>query len=164
MSVNKISVDSPKNFYINLKLTYEDGRAENITILKNGFYKVFTITKKIKFIYIFISGLTDGQVLNDVQFKLQLMKNASDSSVEDYIQSQITANLPEGEFIGKINDTYKDRLKIEYNEEDGQYHLVLNKMISKFVLDGSEDWEYYTATNKPLFYIMLDNLSHKTSK
>lgn len=127
----KISVDSPKNFNINLKLTYEDGRTADIPILKNGFYKVFTITKKIKFIYIFISGLTDGQVLNDVQFKFQLMKNSSDSdsSVEDYIQSQITANLPEGEFIGKINDTYKDTLKVEYNEEDGQYHLMLDKMI-----------------------------------
>lgn len=144
----KISVDSPKNFYINLKLTYEDGRSENITILKNGFYEVFTITKKIKFIYIFISGLTDGQELNDVQFKFQLMKNSSDSdsSVEDYIQSQITANLPEGEFIGKIDDTYKDTLKVEYNEEDGQYHLVLNKMIGKVVLDGSEEWNILNLT------------------
>lgn len=133
----KISVDSPKNFNINLKLTYEDGSATDVCIVKNESYKVFTLTKKIKFMYVFISALTDGQVLNDVQFKFQLMKNSSDSdsSVEDYIQSQITANLPEGEFIGKIDDTYKDTLSVDL-QDDGKYHLVLNKNIGKRILNS----------------------------
>ena len=58
---------------------------------------------------------------------------------EQHLETQIQANLPEGEFIGKINDTYKDTLKLEYNEEDGQYHLNLYKNIGKVVLDGSEN-------------------------
>ena len=65
--------------------------------------------------------------------------------------SIIQANLPEGEFIGKINDTYKDTLKVEYNETDGQYHLVLNKNIGKVVLDGSENWQQSgTYTNEKI--------------
>lgn len=79
-------------------------------------------------------------VFNNDTFYIQLEQNSIQTPYEQHLETQITANLPEGEFIGKINDTYKDRLKIEYNEEDGQYHLVLNKMISKFVLDGSESW------------------------
>lgn len=74
---------------------------------------------------------------------------------ENYLFSQITANLPEGEFIGKIDDTYKDTLKIEYNEEDGQYHLNLYKDVGKVVLDGSDDevWEWNGST--PIFFIQL---------
>ena len=100
-------------------------------------------------------------IFNNDTFYIQLEREAIQTSFEQHIQSQITANLPEGEFIGKINDTYKDTIKIEYNEEDGQYHLVLNKMISKFVLDGSENIIYYTETKKPLFFIITTNLSHK---
>lgn len=77
-----------------------------------------------------------------------------DLTYEPYKESSIIANLPEGEFIGKIDDTYKDTLKVEYNEEDGQYHLVLNKMICKVVLDGSENWNYQNKT----FTIFLDNI------
>ena len=80
---------------------------------------------------------------------------------EEHIQSQIQANLPEGEFIGKINDTYKDTLKAEYNEEDGKYHLILNKMIGKFVLDGSEaNWNKATITEVDRFRIYgIPNIS-----
>lgn len=42
--------------------------------------------------------------------------------------------------VCKINDTYKDTLNIKYNEEDGRYHLVVEKNIGKVVLDGSEEW------------------------
>lgn len=76
----------------------------------------------------------------DTRIYTQLEKNSTQTSFEQHIQSQITANLPEGEFIGKINGTYKDILKLEYHEDDGRYHLVLNKMVGKVVLDGSENW------------------------
>lgn len=58
---------------------------------------------------------------------------------EQHLETQITANLPDGEFIGKINDTYKDTLNVVY-KDDGHYHLILNKMIGKVVLDGSENF------------------------
>lgn len=61
----------------------------------------------------------------------------------EYVESLITANLPEGEFIGKIDDTYKDILSVDL-QDDGKYHLVLNKRIGKVVLDGSELWIYDT--------------------
>lgn len=73
--------------------------------------------------------------------EIQLEKNSTATPFEQHLESQITANLPEGEFIGKINDTYKDTLKVEYNEEDGQYQMILKKMIGKVILDGSEHWD-----------------------
>lgn len=54
-----------------------------------------------------------------------------DLTYEPYKESSITANLPEGEFIGKIDDTYKDTLKIEYNKDDGQHHLNLYKNVGR---------------------------------
>ena len=64
--------------------------------------------------------------------KVQLEESPTATEYEQHLETQITANLPEGEFIGKINDTYKDTLKVEYNEQDGQYHLNLYKSIGKF--------------------------------
>lgn len=59
------------------------------------------------------------------------------TSFEKHIQSQITANLPEGEFIGKIDDTYKDALSIDL-QDDGKYHLMLNKMVGKRILNSGD--------------------------
>ena len=33
--------------------------------------------------------------------------------------------IPENEFVGKLDDTYKDTLNVVY-KEDGHYHLMLN--------------------------------------
>lgn len=71
-------------------------------------------------------------IFNNDTFYIQLERNSTATSFEQHLQSQITANLPEGEFIGKLNDTYKDTLKVVY-KEDGKHHLVLNKIISKTV-------------------------------
>ena len=82
------------------------------------------------------------QEIKTIENSLKITSNNGElEDSENYLFSQIQANLPEGEFIGKINDTYKDTLKVEYNEDDGQYHLNLYKNIGKVVLDGSE---YYT--------------------
>lgn len=67
--------------------------------------------------------------IDNAKFKIQLEKKDNATSIEDYIESSITAKLPEGEFIGKLDDTYKDTLRAEYNKDDGQYHLMLDKMI-----------------------------------
>lgn len=53
------------------------------------------------------------------------------------LASIIEANLPEGEFIGKLNETYKDELVAVYNQLERKYHLMLNKMIGKKVIDGN---------------------------
>ena len=82
---------------------------------------------------------------------IQVEISNTPTSYVDHLYSQITAKLPEGEFIGKINDTYKDTLKVEYNEEDGQYHLNLYKNVGKVVLDGSESWQQSgTYTNEKI--------------
>lgn len=107
--------------------------------------------------------------LYEGKIRLWILKDeAQDTSYEKHLETQIEANLPEGEFIGKINDTYKDTLKVEYNEEDGQYHLNLYKNVGKVVLDGSESWiksTSYSNDNYLMFFIN-DNkyLSNKPCK
>lgn len=76
--------------------------------------------------------------------------NGKDETEENYLESVITANLPEGEFIGKLNDTDKDTLKVVY-KEDGKYHLVLNKIISKTVLNGTQPISYSRVINDDKF-------------
>lgn len=66
---------------------------------------------------------------------------------EPYQETKVTFELPEGEFVGKLDDTYKDTLNVVY-KDDGHYHLMLNKMIGKVVLDGSEEGWLYDSNNK----------------
>ena len=54
------------------------------------------------------------------------------------LASVINITIPSNKFVGKIGDI-KDTLNVVY-KEDGHYHLMLNKMIDKVVLDGSENW------------------------
>lgn len=91
-------------------------------------------------------------------YEIQLEKSSVATDYEPYKENSITANLPEGEFIGKINDTYKDTLKVEYNEEDGQYHLNLYKNIGKVILNGSENWNLSTSYNAYSFWKDNTNL------
>lgn len=89
---------------------------------------------------------------------IMLVAEDTEQNYEPYKESSITANLPEGEFIGKISDTYKDTLKVEYNEEDGQYHLNLYKNVGKVVLDGSEGWiKGINAKGLTYFYHAIDD-------
>lgn len=75
---------------------------------------------------------------------------------EPYVESLITAKLSEGEFIGKSDETHKDTLRAEYNKDDGQYHLLLNKMIGKLVLDGSENISKSGATTNEILVATLN--------
>lgn len=83
---------------------------------------------------------------------------------EPYKESSITANLPEGEFIGKISDTYKDILKVEYNGDDGQHHLKLYKNVGKGTLILANTITHYNNNNwinfsKPKNSIMYENFN-----
>lgn len=84
----------------------------------------------------YLSGIDNGTKFDNFTFEIMLEKGSVATAFERHIESQIQANLPEVEFVGKLNDTYKDTLKVVY-KEDGHYHLILNKMIGKVVLDGS---------------------------
>lgn len=81
------------------------------------------------------------KTVNNVLFKPQLVVKDSANLFEPYIESQIQAKLPKGEFIGKFDETYKDTLRTKYFPEEGQYHWMLDKKIGKCVLNGSEFWE-----------------------
>lgn len=66
-----------------------------------------------------------------------IMVSNTDSSYEPYQGSSLNIAIPSNEFVGKLDDTYKDTLNIVY-KDDGHYHLILKKMIGKVVLNGSE--------------------------
>lgn len=76
--------------------------------------------------------------------------NGKDETEENYLESVITTNLPEGEFVAKIDDTYKDTLKVVY-KEDRKHHLILNKIISKTVLNGTQPISYSKVINDDKF-------------
>lgn len=95
--------------------------------------------------------------------KTHIKINISYKDKKSYIQhlhSQITANLPEGEFIGKLSDTDKDTLNVKYNENDGQYHLFLNKKISKKTFNGgpNEHWDSYTTNGLLIFRTIMGEI------
>ena len=98
----------------------------------------------------YLSGIDKGTKFDNFTFEIMLEKGSVATAFERRVESQIQAKLPEGEFIGKINDTYKDTLNVVY-KEDGHYHLILNKMVGKVVLDGSETWSKLNLT----FYTVI---------
>ena len=66
----------------------------------------------------------------------------------EYVESLITANLPEGEFIGYVNSSNRDILRFKYNEEDRLYHQILNKFIKKVIIDGTKGSISMPASNR----------------
>ena len=86
--------------------------------------------------YLFFQYLGGDSNEQEILESIQI-EEGQKTPFEEHIQSQITANLPEGEFIGKIDDTYKDALNVVY-KNDGKYHLILNKRIRHFKLPISD--------------------------
>lgn len=140
-SINKIS----KGMYVSLDnigntmLNGQQGKTKTTFKLSEG--------KTYNKYFIWIDKDT---VFNNDTFYIQLEQNPTATPFEEHLQSQITTNLPEGEFIGKLNDTYKDTLKVVY-KEDGKHHLVLNKIISKTVLNGTQPISYSKVINDDKF-------------
>lgn len=98
----------------------------------------------------------------DFKDYVQLEQGSQATSFEEHLQSQIIANLG-NEFVGKLDDNYKDTLNVVY-KDDGHYHLILNKMIGKIVLNGSEDikgdWQNNTFPNYIQFYLTAKFLNN----
>lgn len=74
----------------------------------------------------------------DGAWRFQLEKGPTATEYEPHQGSSLNIIIPSNEFAGKIDDTYKDTLNVVY-KNDGHYHLILNKMIGKVTLDGSND-------------------------
>ena len=138
------------NLYINFKISsnkmngsikvvYEDDtldaiyeKYDNSVISDVNVSKLFNKNKKIKGIRI----LTFGEITY-LQIKEMLLAISSKKELfVEHLESIVNINLPSDEFIGKLNETYKDELVAVYNQEEGKYHLMLNKMIGKKVVDG----------------------------
>ena len=137
------------------------------TIIKNSYFQIdsgVTVNNLVLKPMIRLASITDDtyepytggqpspspdypQEIKTIENSLKITSNNGElEDSENYLFSQITANLPEGEFIGKINDTYKDTLKVEYNETDGQYHLNLYKIVYKNNSYNGEIYNYYIST------------------
>ena len=84
-----------------------------------------------------------------------IMVSDTDSSYEPYQGSSLNITIPENEFVGKLDDTYKDTLNVVY-KDDGHYHLILNKMIGKVVLDGSETISTTTYAEGAYYHIIIN--------
>ena len=122
---------------------------------------IFTIDED----FIINSLMSDANIVGtsfDFKDYVQLEQGSQATSFEEHLQSQIIANLG-NEFVGKLDDTYKDTLNVVY-KDDGHYHLILNKMIGKVVLNGSEDikddWQNNTFPNYIQFYLTAKFLNN----
>lgn len=92
-------------------------------------------TKNVRFgLYI-----PPDKTFNNTRVTFQLEKSSTVTTYETYIATETEITIPSGEFAAKINDTYKDQIRIAYNEDDGEYHAYLDKKIGKIVLNGSEE-------------------------
>ena len=85
--------------------------------------------------------------------------NSEDVDLEPYTETRQTITMPEGEFAGKIDDTYKDQFRINYNEEDGKYHLYLDKVVGRDVFDGDETWASLSDETKIRYHTAINNIN-----
>ena len=124
-----------------------------------------------------MAGLRSYIMLNkgaysSITFRISVIEDISVTSdtfiYEPYQSLKTTITLPEGQFAAKINDTVKDQFRIAYDESDGNYHLYLDKNVSKTILDGSENWSLYSQNpnrfvlNTPSSYINMKSSTYNT--
>lgn len=89
-----------------------------------------------------------GQTIEVENVKTALYK--SDTVIneyEPYQETRVPINLPDGEFVGKINEDDKDQIRLAFNEENGEYKPKLSKTLGRDVLDGSEYWQLVNSTS-----------------
>lgn len=151
---NKIKVNKNRFYRLSLKVfsgTCTGGNlATNVNLVLNNdsiwaWLKSNDIAKQptdngyIQFINLYVANNTTFSDYR-VGIQLEVVDNGTSLSTEwePYQGSSLNITIPENEFVGKLDDTYKDTLKVEYNEEDGHYHLILNKMVGKRILNSSD--------------------------
>lgn len=140
-TIYTISKLSSKTFYVYDSEELPFLNYQMRTILNTGSDKsnyTFTTSKSAKYIVFkfFNTWANELYSYDEIVSSIQI-EEGQQTSLEEHLKYQINANLPEGEFIGKINDTYKDILKLEYNDEDENWHLNLYKKIGRAEINSS---------------------------
>ena len=157
---NKINVDKNNFYKLSLKVfsgTCSGGNlSSNVNLIinnkstwnwlsTNNVAKQPTDNGYIGFVNLYV---IKNIIFNDYRIGIQLevVENSSSPSTdyEPYQGSSLNITIPENEFVGKLDDTYKDTLNVVY-KNDGHYHLILKKTIGKDVLDGITN--YVTSIN-----------------
>lgn len=101
-----ISIDNPKPFKVHLKGVYKDDTIFEYAIPLNSKSRTFTLQKETKRAYIYISGLSIGQVFNNVQFKFQLQKGSIATSIEPYGEKVCSNRIDDtNKKLDEMNDT-----------------------------------------------------------
>lgn len=127
-------------FQIMLILENEEKRVMTKYLGKPATEVDFSLNEKATKITLGIDGITAGDEI-DVEIEVQVEKGSISTEYEAPISSRVPINLPDGEFVGKIDENAKDQVRIAFNEEKGEYRAILEKKIGKVILDGSESWD-----------------------
>lgn len=120
----------------------------------NANNRSFTTSNNANYILFkfFNTWASETYTYDEIVASIQIEENTQATPFEQHLETQIEANLPEGEFIGKIDDTYKDTLKVEYNEEDGQYHKIIVKNVGRR--------KYTSEDVRKMVFLTYDNIDY----
>ena len=159
------------NTIVNLVITDDVGTHYNALVTSSGVKRPYTIpedTSNITLAYLTIypnnSATSQSGKITITKPLVYFGELSSPPSYEPYTETRQTITMPEGEFAGKIDDTYKDQFRINYNEQDGKYHLYLDKVVGKKVLNGSDDenMSYQDTYNRfSLFNFIKYNIENR---
>ena len=132
------------------------------TSLSQEFFKTTDGTKTIKQIELSSYGTNTVFELSD----FMISQDLTEQPYEPYQGTTTTITLPEGQFAAKISDTIKDQFRIAYNESDGNYHLYLDKNISKDVFkgDADENWIMVASQNNDFYATACFSISKNDVK
>ena len=108
-----------------------------------------------KYLIVYLMNSYSEEDFNDCLNSLQIEENTQATPFEEHLETVINANLG-NEFVGKINDNAKDILRASYNEDDGEYHLYLDKTLGKTILDGTQPVQIRDGKNYKIFCIDLE--------
>ncbi len=79
----------------------------------------------------YLGGDTNEQEILD---SIQIEEGSIPTQFVEHQESSLTFDIPDGEFVGRIDDTYKDELAVVYNETDGQFHKILKKKVGRTII------------------------------
>ena len=155
----KVEKDKTYTFIANIKsstsissaLMYDDNQKVVAKSGENITYNHTFIAKKSA--YVLLRNYVNSGV--SVEISNVMLVEGQATEYEPYQGSSLNITIPSNEFVGKLDDTYKDTLNVVY-KEDGHYHLILNKMIGKVVLDGSETIAKSGATTNEILIATLN--------
>lgn len=126
---------------------YVNGSWLSFAINSGNTYTTRTITGKITQWRLGITSMTIGNSYSGT-LKIMLEEGSQPTTFSPYVANPIE--------LCKIGD-YQD---VIYKENNKYY---VEKNVGKVVVNGTEDWYYYTATSKPVFYLICEqyNISYK---